>query len=100
MISGLKISSLRLLKRWQHTISPSLSRMLLIVALTGCFLLAHGQQNRVFTGRIIDKQSKGPIVGANIYLKKDMSIGSVSDFNGYFAINIIPGTYQFLVSFT
>jgi iron complex outermembrane receptor protein len=59
-----------------------------------------GQTNQVFSGRIIDQSTKESLVGANIYLKKDMSIGTVSDFNGYFALSVEPGNHQFVVSFT
>jgi len=58
------------------------------------------QNNQVFSGRVVDQFTKESLVGANIYLKKDMSIGTVSDFNGYFALTVAPGHHQFVVSFT
>ena len=53
-----------------------------------------------FSGRVIDAKSKESLVGANIYLKKDLSVGTVSDFNGYFKIPVETGKHIFVVSFT
>lgn len=58
------------------------------------------QENKIFSGRVIDGFTKESLVGANIYVKKDMSIGTVSDFNGYFSVSMAPGSYQFVISFT
>jgi len=60
----------------------------------------NAQTTQVFSGRVVDGFTKESLVGANIYLKKDMSIGTVSDFNGYFALSVAPGPHQFVVSFT
>jgi len=75
-------------------------RIILLMMMLGVFDFASGQQNTVFSGRVVDKYTKESLIGANIYLKKDMGIGSVSDFNGYFAIPVASGEYQFIVSFT
>ncbi|PKP32411.1 MAG: hypothetical protein CVT99_05160 [Bacteroidetes bacterium HGW-Bacteroidetes-16] len=75
-------------------------RGILLMMMVGFITIVSGQQNRVFSGRVVDKYTKESLIGANIYLKKDMGIGSVSDFNGYFAIPVASGEYQFIVSFT
>jgi iron complex outermembrane receptor protein len=54
----------------------------------------------IFAGRVLDKENNEPLIGANIYMKTNMTIGEVSDVNGYFSIVISPGDYQFVVSFT
>lgn len=59
-----------------------------------------GQNNGVFSGRVIDQVTSESLIGANIYLKKDMSVGTVSDFNGYFSISLSPGIHIFMVSYT
>ncbi|MBC8320629.1 MAG: TonB-dependent receptor [Bacteroidetes bacterium] len=61
---------------------------------------ATSQNNGIFSGRITDKETSGSLIGANVYLKKDMSLGTVSDFNGYFSLTVPPGTYVFSVSYT
>ena len=53
-----------------------------------------------FSGRVIDKETNESLVGANLYVKKNMSIGSVTDFNGHFFVSAVPGDYVFTISFT
>ena len=60
----------------------------------------YGQEHGVLSGRITDKETDEPLLGANIYTKKDLSIGAVSDFNGYYSISLPPGEYTFTISFT
>lgn len=57
-------------------------------------------QNGLVTGKIIEKSSNESLVGANIYVKKNMSLGGVSDFNGYFSVSIPSGEFIITVSFT
>ncbi|MGC9363679.1 MAG: carboxypeptidase-like regulatory domain-containing protein [Fidelibacterota bacterium] len=50
-------------------------------------------------GKIVDKNTGDPIVGANIYIE-GTSMGTASDINGdYFIINIPPGTYTLICSY-
>jgi iron complex outermembrane receptor protein len=58
------------------------------------------QENGILSGRITDKDTGEPLVGANIYSKKKLSVGAVSDFNGYYSISLPPGDYTFTISFT
>ncbi len=57
-------------------------------------------QKGFFAGRVLDKETGEALVGANIYMKNNLTIGEVSDFNGYFSIPLSPGQYVFVVSFT
>ena len=54
----------------------------------------------VFSGRVSDKELGESLVGANLYVKKDMKVGAVTDFNGYFSVSLQPGEYIFTISFT
>ncbi|RLD74435.1 MAG: hypothetical protein DRJ02_03070 [Bacteroidetes bacterium] len=60
----------------------------------------YAQENGVLSGQITDKQTGEALVGANIYTKKNLSVGAVSDFNGNYSIALPPGEYTFTVSFT
>jgi iron complex outermembrane receptor protein len=60
----------------------------------------YGQENGVLSGRVTDIETGEPLVGANIYTKKNLSIGVVSDFNGYYSISLPPDEYTFTISFT
>lgn len=50
------------------------------------------QQTNVIKGIVIDSKTKDPIIGANIFCK-DKAIGSVTNFNGEFEINIPIGSH-------
>ena len=58
------------------------------------------QQSGLLIGRITDNETGEPLVGANVYLKKDMSVGTVADFNGYFWLKSESGEQTFVFSFT
>lgn len=62
--------------------------------------LSAQEKTGIFAGRVMDKETGEPLVGANIYLKSNLTVGESSDFNGYFSIVLDPGEYQFVVSFT
>lgn len=75
----------------------------ILFLLIGFFVLhvsSFSQQSGWLAGRIIDRETGDPLVGANIYLKKDMSIGTVSDFNGYFQLRSELGKHLFMFSYT
>ncbi len=73
-----------------------------ILALSFLFIgiVSHAQQNGIFSGRITEKESGESLIGANIYVKKNMSWGAVSDLNGYFSLTAPAGEYIFTISFT
>lgn len=64
------------------------------------FAIAGFSQQGTFSGRVVDKENGESLVGANIYVKKDLTIGGVTDINGYFTILLKPGDYEFTISYT
>ena len=69
-----------------------------------CFLIIQlslfSQQNGILSGRVTDMETSEPLVGANVYLKSDMSFGTTIDFNGHYSLTVEPGTHNFIFSFT
>ncbi len=59
-----------------------------------------GQSNGTLSGRVTDNVTSESLVGVNIFHKKNMTIGTVTDFNGYYSLSLAPGTYTFTVSYT
>ena len=50
-------------------------------------------------GKITDRDTKEPLIGANIILE-GTSLGAATDLNGdYFIINVPPGKYTLIVSY-
>lgn len=64
------------------------------------FIFQLNAQHGIFSGTITDKKSGETLVGANVFVKKDMTIGGTTDFNGHFSVSAEPGNYSFTVSFT
>jgi iron complex outermembrane receptor protein len=79
-----------------------MKRYLLLILIAFLMLqeLTAYSQYGVITGRVVDKENNESLVGANVYVKKDMSIGGVTDFNGYFSLSVLAGTYEFTISYT
>ncbi|MFK5856897.1 MAG: TonB-dependent receptor [Bacteroidota bacterium] len=77
-----------------------LFKFLLVTLFVLTIGIIQGQNNGIFSGRIIDNETSESLIGANIYLKKNMSVGTVSDFNGYFSLTLGPGSYVFMISYT
>ena len=73
-----------------------------VIETTLCFLLigqlmVSGTMGKI-SGKVTDKVTGEPIVGANIVLK-DTRMGASTDVNGdYFILNVPPGNYTMVVS--
>ncbi len=51
------------------------------------------------TGRVVDKETGEPLIGANVMIM-ELSVGTSTDQNGYFLlINVNPGDYSIRVSY-
>lgn len=55
---------------------------------------------RVVKGVVTDATSGEPLIGANIVLKEDDSHGTVTDFDGAFALEVRPTTKIIVISYT
>ncbi len=54
----------------------------------------------VVRGLLTDKETGDPLIGANIYLKNDITLGTTSDLNGNYKLEIAPGDYEIAFSYT
>jgi len=62
--------------------------------------IGHAQIAQFFKGKIIDKESKAPLVGANIILlNSNSAIGAVTDLDGYFKIVVPVGRISLKVTY-
>lgn len=70
---------------------------------TYCFLVslvAYAADGAVIRGQVIDKDSRYPIIGANVVLlNTDSVIGTVTDENGYFKLNVNIGRVSLRVTY-
>src|SRR5690554_5763624 len=51
-------------------------------------------------GLITEKETGNPLIGANVYHKKDIVLGTITDVDGRYNLELIPGEYTILFSFT
>ena len=65
-----------------------------------CQVSVLAQEQGVFNGKVFDGQTGETLVGANIILRSDPTVGAASDLQGRFTITMNPGTYTFMVNFT
>ena len=57
-------------------------------------------QTGTIAGRVVEDGTGSSLIGANIYLKSDLSVGTVSDYNGYFRLTVPAGKQLIEVSYT
>jgi TonB-dependent receptor len=56
-------------------------------------------QTGTIRGTVIEAASGMTVIGANVTLKDDSSVGAVTDLDGEFAIQVAPGTYAIQVTY-
>ncbi|MEZ4994404.1 MAG: carboxypeptidase-like regulatory domain-containing protein [Saprospiraceae bacterium] len=74
-------------------------RRILTILVFSFFVSAISAQNGTIRGTIIEAGSGLTVIGANVTLKDDASIGSVTDLDGAFAIQVAPGTYAIQITY-
>src|SRR6056297_3102032 len=76
--------------------------MKLRTILTIILLLTHiafaAAQKGTLRGKIIDEETGETLIGATIRVK-DKSIGTISDFDGNYSLNLAPGKHTIQISF-
>ena len=70
----------------------------LVFLISSTAILAQSGVGKI-SGKVIDADTKEPLIGANIILMNTNS-GAATDLDGnYFILNITPGTYQVKISY-
>lgn len=68
---------------------------LFLLLLTTVFAFA--QNKGTVTGKVLDlEMNDEPMPFANVYIK-GTEIGSTTDFDGFYTINTLPGTYSLVI---
>jgi len=57
-------------------------------------------QNGTVSGRVVEKGSNESLVGVNVYLKCDHTKGTVTNYNGFFQLEIPAGKHTLEISYT
>ena len=58
------------------------------------------QKNGIVKGHISDNETNAMLIGANIYLKSDLTRGTTTNTKGDYALELEEGTYELVYSFT
>ncbi len=74
--------------------------IILLGTILGTVPLTLKGQTGTITGRVVEDGTGSSLIGANIYLKSNFSVGTVSDYNGYFRLTVPAGKQQVEVSYT
>ena len=70
----------------------------LLSALVLAMFTVFAVQAQTVTGVMTDADTNEPLIGANV-LVKGTTIGTTSDFDGKYQIDLEPGTYTIVFSF-
>jgi outer membrane cobalamin receptor len=73
--------------------------LLLFISQVG-FSFSQEKGKGIVKGLLTDKETGDPLIGANIYLKNDITLGTTSDFNGNYKFELAPGDYEIAFSYT
>ena len=76
------------------------SIILLLIFFQAEFTFSQEKGKGIIEGLITDKETGDPLIGANIYLKNDISLGTTSDLNGKYRLELAPGEYEIAFSYT
>ncbi|MBL7897457.1 MAG: TonB-dependent receptor plug domain-containing protein, partial [Crocinitomicaceae bacterium] len=71
-----------------------------LIFLFAFFISLNGFTQARVIGTVTDAATKEPLIGAYIILKKDPSIGAVSDVNGNYKLELSEGTHELIFKFT
>ena len=58
------------------------------------------QKTGIVKGKLIDSETNDPLIGANIYLKKDLTIGTATNDKGNYGLELPEGNYELVFSYT
>lgn len=72
--------------------------LILILALTGASPYVQGQQTVILNGKITDKSTGEPLVGAGIYIKS-LQKGTTSNDKGRYQLDLKTGTYEVSIEY-
>lgn len=70
----------------------------LIIFLSICVTTLSAQNNKIVKGVIVDT-SQEPIIGASVIVKSNAALGTITDFNGRFSIEVPSGNSILVVSY-
>jgi iron complex outermembrane receptor protein len=77
-----------------------ISLFLIILFFQSVLSFSQSSTTGILKGLITDKESGNPLIGANIYLKKDLTRGTTSLVDGTYRLELEPGNYIIVFSFT
>jgi iron complex outermembrane receptor protein len=60
----------------------------------------NNQKTGIVKGHIYDSETNESLIGANIYLKSDLTIGTTTNDVGNYALELKEGTYELIFSYT
>jgi len=77
----------------------------LIFLFCGLFFASsvYGQANQrtgIVKGKLTDSETNEPLIGANIYLKRDLTVGTTTNEKGDYGLELPEGNYELVFSFT
>jgi len=61
---------------------------------------AFAQNNGFFTGMVLNEEDGKSLIGASIKVQKNPTLGAASDISGRFTLELQPGNYNFVISYT
>ncbi|MEM6965955.1 MAG: TonB-dependent receptor [Bacteroidota bacterium] len=72
----------------------------LVFLLLFAFPFAHLFSQGTISGQVVDKSLGETMIGVNVFLKSDNSVGTTTDFDGNYQLKLAEGTYTLVFTYT
>jgi len=77
-----------------------IKHLFIVIALVLMSLPSFAQDTGIFKGTVLNDEDDFPLIGANVKVHKNINLGVAADREGKYSLEIPPGTYKFIVSYT
>lgn len=74
--------------------------LLLFLFSFSSYTIAQNEGKGLLKGLITEKETGDPLIGANIYLKKNITVGTTTNVDGKYFLELPPGKYSISYSYT
>lgn len=75
-------------------------RFIITIIIALASVASFAQEKGVFKGTVQNAEDGFPLIGANVKVYKNVNLGAAADREGKFSLEVPPGKYKFIISYT
>lgn len=74
--------------------------LVLLIFIIPLLSFSQNEDKGSIKGLVTEKETGDPLIGGNVYLKKDITVGTTTDIDGKYYLELDPGEYSISFSYT